>query len=348
MTMTSFRLVDAVRGLPCTTAASLPRPRRPPARRLVPLCAGTAALALATAAHATGIGNGVGQGADEMLNGFDNPDGSATAFEIDFCGDVTGLIPSQSLAGAGLNPFVWANQVLGHAVNPTTVTYDPVANVTRFVQSGDPLPWPIPTNYSVWHLDGNGNPTWHTGIVMGSVVPANPNAGVRPPAHAGAAAVCNPDGPTFQVVSRHWVYDQGLTLELDAVTVSWNGVVRKKSTSIAWLLSYIQTLDPATGLFHAGEWRLTPYDTLRPKPFTITNHGTLPLLIDTIGIIPGVPLPTDPACHKSSACDANVKMLETLNSDGYPPPGDPGSRFKPVPPPKAELQPGESYTFKIE
>ncbi len=302
-----------VRRMPAAPATSIARRQRVRAIGIRSLLAGVAALALGSPAFSSTLANGgTQQVAPEMCNQWFTSDEAATGFEIDFAGDVTANLPAQ-VNESVTNPFYWFDPA---ATNPTTVVYDPVANVTRLIMSSSvPLPATPPNDYP-WGY----NAGWHTGAIEG------PNSG------------------NLHVVSEHWIYPAG-TDELNILSPSWNGIL-KKGAKEAWLLTYMGAVDPKTGAETGGSWCVTPYNPNAPKTLTMTNFTDHPIKVDRIGFIPDLPVPTDRDCLKNAACPANQHVLDTLNWQAFPPPGDPGSQFKVVKTPKM-LAPGQGFTFKI-
>jgi hypothetical protein len=287
-------------------------------RRLGALCLGAAALALGAPAHASVCC------LPDLENGFDAPNGSPVAYELDFYGDVTSYIPAQVSDDPFINPFAAMHDQFNKVLNPTVVFYDPTAHLTRVVLSGDALPSVVPANLQAPHYVINGVDSYHTGMNAGNVY----NAAVS-------------------LASRHWIYGDGSNGELDALSLGWAGNVTKKTKTLVWLATFIRTVDPATGAPRSGAWRFTAYDGTTNLPFRITNDSEQPVIIDTIGFLPGIAGPADPECRKTPTCAGNQKALDTLAADAYPPPQDPGSRFQLAKTPPGAIPPHGTYSFKI-
>ena len=289
--------------------------------------AGTAALTLALPAQAILIDYGT-----DSANGYYWPERSAVGFQFVLRGDVRGLVPPQSTDKV-INPWGWAHEYLDdgqvHDVNGTTIIYYAADDVTRITLSGTALPAVVPGTYLYSYPHGYGHRTYHTGINMGN--PHHPSGEASP----------------VELVSTRWIYEDASAQELDAVTLSWEGTLSRKTKTTAYLTTYIRTSDPKTRVPRSGVWSDTLYDPTKHELFTITNHSDRPLRIDTIGYIPNMPVPKDPECERNPGCKANQDELGSLNWDRFPPPGDAGSQFTRVKPPKKAIPPGGRYSFKV-
>jgi hypothetical protein len=288
------------------------------------LCAGLAS----PPAHATVAAAQVCCGG-ELWNGWEVPNGNPTAFEIDFTGDQTATIPAQ-VNTAMINPFYALFLYNGTPYNPTTVTYDASANLTRIVFSGGPLPNPVPSpGWPGPSMVKCGVATYHFGINGGYPV-ANASASTR------SATMITP-------VSMHWIYPT-TTFGLPVLMANWAGTFKKKDVS-TWAAIYTETT-PCGGV---GGWQLVPYAAQAGTAVKInlTNGGQDAITVGTTGYILGIPTPTDADCKRTPACQANQTALDNLNDESFPIPGEPGSPFTPVKVNKT-LQPGESITLKLQ
>jgi len=266
-----------------------------------------------------------GTGGGELWNQFVPPNGNPVGFEVDFSGDLTSTIPAQVTQDMGTNPFYALSLLPGEpAANPTTVTYDSGAMITRVLFSGGALPSTLPGNWPIAPYNG----TFHFGINGGSSVPSI--APLLP----------------IQSASQHWIYSGG-TLQLPVLTVAWDGIFKKKTLDDQlWAAVFTETKD-----LSAGSWQFAPYLPNKhggPIKFLITNGGTTPVVIGNTGYELGFVPPRNKECRKSPQCKANQKALDSLNDQSFPAPGENGSTFISVKTPKGALAPGESFEFKTE
>ena len=282
------------------------------------LCLGAVALAFGGPARATVCC------LPDLYNGWDVPTGNASSYELDFQGDVTNIIPQQVSDYTLINP--WAAMPLidgSYVLNPTQVFFDPGANLTRVVLSGNlPLPVTVPPSLPAPHYVTNGHDSYHTGMDQGWTY----NAAV-------------------QLVSRHWNYDDNTQVELDSPHVTWTGQATRKTKALNWLVSYVRTVDSKKHP-QSGAWSATAYDPASTKPFIIKNDTDRPMRLDSLGYIAGIPAPTNPECQANPSCDENLHMLGSLSAESFPPPGDPGSQFIVLKAPKS-IAPHSAFKFRI-
>jgi hypothetical protein len=260
----------------------------------------------------------------DLLNGWDvvpagtNPD----AFEMDFAGDVTAVIPPQTAEDQGVNPFYALFLYNASPYNQITVAYDSSANLTRVVMSGGALPNPAPAGFPGPHYVVNGVETYHTGLNQGWNSNANP-----------------------VLVSRHWIYS-GNIAELPALEATWHGIGHLRRGDL-WAAIYVETGDRGSGSWHLADYQTPPAKDGSVK-FEIANHSDVPITLGVIGYQLGLQGPSDRQCHKTPACEANQKALDTLNDQSFPIPGEEGSQFTTAKVPKKPLQPGESFVFRAK
>lgn len=114
------------------------------------LCAAAASMAAMPSQAAPGQPQTPGGCGAELWNQFIPPSGTPIGFEVDFAGDQSAVIPPQVTGDIVTNAFFALSTLPGEpAANPTTVTYDPVAMVTRVNFSGGALPDPVPGNWQI-------------------------------------------------------------------------------------------------------------------------------------------------------------------------------------------------------
>lgn len=256
----------------------------------------------------------------ELWNHFIDPSGLATGLEVDFQGDQTTVIPAQITNNVIINPFAALQQWNGTPVNPTTVTYDPVADITRVVFSGNgPLPKAVPAN---WPGATRCN-TYHAGINAGAGA-STPNLFSPPP-------------------TEHWIYANTTTRPVSTLTVSWNGTFKSK-TPVLWAAVFVQAPSCAVGGWQMV--RYAPDSQGRAVKLSVTNGSEKALRIGIIGYELGLSPPGDAECLASRQCAANQAALDSLNDEGFPPPGQEGSPFTAVKAPHDSLPPGKSFTFR--
>jgi len=274
------------------------------------LCAGLAAPIHANAAA-------IGGGSSELWNGWQPPYATgATAFEVDFTGNQTATIPAQITNDPMINPFYALFLYNGSPVNPTTITYDAAANLTRVVFSGGALPNPVPAGWAGPYHEECGAPTYHFGLNGGSPGSQTP-------------------------VSMHWIHS-GISTPVSVLMGTWAGTFRKNDTALYAAL-YTETAQCS-----AGGWQLIPYaerDGVAVK-INLTNAGPAAVTVGTTGYETGIATPADAQCLKTPACQANQIALDQLNDEHYPMPGEPGSPLTALTVDKT-LQPGESVVLKL-
>lgn len=281
------------------------------------------ASALATAAPALADCNAL---VVEAGNGWVNPyTGTARVFEVDFNGDVTNVIPPQITADPMTNAFagldLWDNQT---QVNPTTVTYDQSANLTRVVFSSQGvLPNPVPANWGSYAPDYNGS--YHFGENLGWAC----------------------DGATSLVpAAEYWIYPDGTTQDVPFLEGSWAGSFPKKATKPLWAAVYVEAADHST-----GGWQLIGYappKNGKPVKIKLTNGSKAPIKIGLAGYELGLSPPRDAECLKSPQCAANQTALEQLNEVAMPVPGQPGSPFIALKVSKKAIMPGRSIVLTLK
>lgn len=273
------------------------------------------ALCAALSTPAVAAQNGAGCCGGELWNGWEPPAAGATSFEIDFAGDQTATIPTQVTNDPMINPFYALFLYNGSPVGTTTVTYDPVANVTRVIFSGGALPNPVPAGWpGPTHVVDGAN-TYHFGLNGGY------GSGLTPS-------------------SMHWIF-HGHVFPTSVLTASWAGTFQVNDT-VKWAGFYTETAG-------AGGWQLIPYAAQEGAPVNIriTNGGTMPETVGNTGYELGLPTPTDVQCQNTPACQANKVALDQLSDEHYPIPGEPNSPFTPVKVDRT-LQPGESVVLSLQ
>ncbi len=279
------------------------------------------AVALAAPAHATCNGCG----GPELWNGWFPPVPNATAFELDFVGDQTGVIPPQVANDPTTNAFA----SLG--ASTITVTYDAMANLTRVTYSGQVLPDPVSATWGGPNHQCNGNGTYHFGLNGGwQAQNQNANRFNRIPMSSPVAA--------------YWISNQG-TSPVQSLMASWVGKFSKKK-GLLWAAVYTEATDCLT-----GGWQMVAYSPAaqgKAVKIELTNGGPKPITLGATGYIAGISPPNDPDCQKSPQCLANQEVLEQLNDQYFPIPGASGSKFTPVKVPRKAIQPGQSFVFEAK
>ena len=252
----------------------------------------------------------------EITNCWMVPVGNPTVVEFDYQGDKTSVIPPQVTADPQVNPWFGQHQADSNFVyNPVTVHFDSMANLTRVILSGDPLPNPRSTLNTNPDQDGS----YHPGLNSGWQV-------VTP-------------GP---LVSREWLYS-ATNLPVPAPQVSWNGVYNGKPKKLVEAVIYVGVGDGTSGCWSAEAYQPARSGTAE---FVVANNTDAAITIDAIGYQLGIEGPQGRKCRKSPQCPANQEALDKLNGQFYPIPGDAGSQFTRVKGPKKPLQPGERFVFK--
>jgi hypothetical protein len=239
-----------------------------------------------------------------------NPSGPpATDFEVVFTGNVTADIPSNEPTSGIYNAFCPPSPP---NPCPPTVTYNPTANTTTVEYSGSTL------------YQNNAPPhqnQYHFGLLNG------------------------PGGSRIKCLTRatEWTFASAPPAPTPYVNVS---NCKKRTGKHVYATVYLEaSVKPINASQPAtfGGWydvAYTPQGNNQPH-FTFSNSGPQTIYIANSGIVINEPVPSQGACVKNPACPANMKLLQKLNFGGMPPPGSPGSPFKPMTyPPPSQLPPG--------
>jgi hypothetical protein len=261
----------------------------------------------------------------EVGNWWVLPVGNPSGYEVDFAGNVTGVIPAQVTVDPMTNAFAGLDAWDGLSqVNPTTVTYDATANLTRLIFSSQgQLPNPVPANWGTYAPDYYGN-SYHFGENLGWQ--------------------CSYPTP-LTPVSKRWLYADGTSGQVPFLHASWDGSFKKGSKGSSWAAVYIEAADHST-----GGWQfvnvMSP-KTGRPVKINLFNGSQAPITIGLAGYILGLTPPHDGDCLKSPQCAANQAALEQLNEVAMPVPGQPNSPFTPLKVSKKAIPPGGSMILKL-
>lgn len=291
----------------------------------------SAAIASCFATHAFAYIN-IGGGTD-MLNGFEvpalDPTGQcgATGLEYDFSGNVTGQIPLQDSTDPNTNPFYALSLVEPSLpANPISVTYNSVANLTRVVFSGGPLPLIAPPGYSPPQYEPivPGPLTYHTGMIVGMDY-----------------------APLKQLQSLEWLYScngvqSSTPLPVLSIKTDRPLVENVSPAKLQYAGVFVQTANGVT-----GQWSLTAYKYAKGKNpvFDVTNYGKFPVTITLAGIVLGLPVSQTKDCLENAACPENQALLDQLNAQYDPAPGRAGSPYMIVKLP-GTLKPGATFKLK--
>jgi hypothetical protein len=291
--------------------------------------AACAAIAASFTTHAFAIPN-MGGGSN-MLNGFEVPMLDPTGqcgpigLEYDYRGNVVSQIPPQDSTDPNTNPFYALSQVPGYpASNPISISYDSGSNLTKGVFSGGPLPLIAPAGYSPPQYEPTGNPppTYHTGMIAGM----------------GFA-------PLKLLVSLEWLYScNGVqsSTPLPVVSISTDRPLGENvaPAKLNYAGIFLQSANAVT-----GQWSLTAYKSSSKKlVFDVTNGGKFPVTIGLAGIVLGLPVSQTKDCLANAACPENQELLDHLNAQYDPAPGQTGSPYTLLKPP-GTIKPGA--TFKL-
>ncbi|HTT82770.1 MAG TPA: hypothetical protein VMF67_04770 [Rhizomicrobium sp.] len=305
---------------------------RSPASRLRHLLAG---LALACAASAYAMPAGAQQNPHDLYNEFDLPvlDPQTNTYgpdgiEIDFSGNVCPNIPAQYIWDAGIDPFYalaeYEASINGPVVTPSfTCTYDSNTNITHALWSGGTIPVPLPA--SGWpiplHTDPSGNRYLHSGLDRGAAT----LIGIIP-------------------IYKSWIWTQtgqtqSMIIPITAALASRLGVEKKPQYAALFLATGATSTSAPT-----GTWYMLGYEKTGKPQFTLTNNGPDTITFPTggSGIVTGIAPPAAQQCDVTPNCYDTV--LDTLNDQGYPEPGEENSPFTPIKLP-SQLSPGQTYTF---
>jgi hypothetical protein len=259
---------------------------------------------------------------DPMTNTY-GPDG----IEIDFQGNVCPNIPAQYVQVAGINPFyaleLYEQSIGGPVVTSTfNCTFDGTVTHAQWMGGTMPVPlpatgWPVPL-----HTDSNGNLYLHSGLDRG----AASLTGIVP-------------------IYKKWIWTQTNPTQTMIIPVTAALAERlgeqKKAQYAALFIATGGTAPDATA--PTGTWYLLSYQGA--AEFTLSNNGPDPITFPagTSGIVTGITPPTQEQCDETPDCYET--LLETLNDQGYPEPGQPGSPFITLKLP-SQLNPNQTYTFK--
>jgi hypothetical protein len=248
------------------------------------------------------------------------PDG----IEIDFAGNVCPNIPAQYVQDAGIDPFyaleVYDTRNQLPAVTATfTCSYD--GSITHALWSGGTMPVPLPA--SGWpitlHQDSNGNLYLHSGLDRG----AASLTGIVP-------------------LYKKWIWTQtnpaqSLIIPVTAALAARLGEDKKPSYAALFVATGATNDGPPTGTWYALGYQ-------GKAEFTLSNNGPDAITFPAggSGIVTGIAPPTQEQCDETPNCYDT--LLDALNDQGYPEPGEPNSPFIPLKLP-SQLAPGQTYTF---
>lgn len=251
------------------------------------------------------------------------PDG----LEIDFQGNVCPNIPAQYVQDAGINPFyaleLYETSIGGPVVTSTfTCTYD--GTITHALWAGGTIPvplpaagWPIPL-----HTDSSGNRYLHSGLDRGA------------PSLTGIV-------PLY----KKWIWTQtgqtqSLTIPITAALAHRLGVQTKPLYAAIFIATAGAQPDATSP---TGTWYMLSYQGT--PVFTLSNNGPDPITLPAggSGAVIGIKPPSQTQCDETPDCYET--LLDTLNDQGYPEPGQTGSPFTILKLP-SQLEPGQTYTFK--
>jgi hypothetical protein len=181
-----------------------------------------------------------------------------------------------------------------------------------------PLPaagWPINL-----HTDANGNRYLHSGFDQGG------------PSLTGIV-------PLY----KKWIWTQtnpaqSLTIPITAALAHRLGVQKKPEYAALFVATGATNNGPPTGTWYLLSYQGSPQ-------FTLSNNGpdTITLPAGGSGIVTGIAGPAEEQCEETPDC--YEKLLDALNDQGYPEPGQPNSPFITLKLP-SQLNPGQTYTFK--
>jgi hypothetical protein len=256
----------------------------------------------------------------EIINQFNRvPAGpTPTNFEIvlkgnlvqALCGPTNPPCLDQPVYGQ-FNPFCPPSQGPNNPCYPT-VTYNSANNTTTVTYSGPGLYQNIPNKPGLYHFGIFATP--YTGT--GSLKPLS--------------------------ITSYWSYSGqsriGGQSSVAQPSISINPPPPQGgSSSWAYAEVFVAAALTPSGPAAYGTWNYVPYNpqgSAQPK-LTFTNWGSQPLYVVSSGIVPGLSVPTDPACFTNPSCPENMSILGILNFAGSPPPGESGSPFVPLtyPPP---------------
>jgi hypothetical protein len=250
--------------------------------------------------------------------------GCPTDFEIAFTGNITAFIPSTEPLYGPYNPFCPPTQGPNNPC-PPTVTYDTTSNKTIVEFSGATL-------YQNTH-DCNsfgGQPCVHYGLLASQ----NQTQGLW----------------GFQETS-YWTYGTPLRRKgaqpqtypppQPAPIISIASKQPVMSSKWKYAIVFVSASTQATGTASYGSWWAIGYVPKgKAQPIIqFRNYGTQTLYVKSSGILLNQPVPTDLACLSNPACQENMAILATENSDSLPPPGTSGSPFTPLANPPKVLKP---------
>lgn len=298
---------------------------------LRPLCVG---LTLACAAWAYSVPASANP--HDLFNEFDLPvlDPATSTYgpdgiEIDFAGNVCPNIPAQYVQDPGINPFyaleLYEASIGGPVVTSTfTCTFD--GSITHAQWMGGTMPVPLPT--TGWpiplHTDASGNRYLHSGLDRGA------------PSLTGIV-------PLY----KKWIWtqtnpNQTLTIPITAALAK-RLEEQKKAQYAALFIATGGKAPDATA--PTGTWYLLSYQG-RPL-LTLSNKGPDPITLPAgqSGIVTGITPPTPEQCDETPDCYET--LLDQLNDQGYPEPGQPGSPFTTIKLP-AQLNPGQTFVIKAK
>lgn len=290
------------------------------------LCAGLAFAAAATVTSVPASAN-----FQDVFNEWDyapldpatntyGPDG----LELDFVGNMCANIPAQYVQDVGIDPFyaleVYEQSIGGPQVTPTfTCTFD--GSITHALWAGGTLPVPLPS--SGWpvqlHMDDNGHLDIHSGFDVGS------------PSLTGLVPIYK------KFIWTQTNPAQSMIIPITAALASRLGVEKKPQYAALFIATGDGKTTPET-----GTWYLMSYE--RAAEFNLSNNGpnTITLPAGKSGILTGLTGPSEEQCEATPNCYET--LLDQLNDQGYPEPGQPGSPFKII---KLPSQLTSGQVFKI-
>jgi hypothetical protein len=252
------------------------------------------------------------------------PDG----MEVDFSGNVVSQLNTPVTTDYWINPEYALQLAGGPPAVTVSVTYDPSANLTRYVSLGGELPQTAPAGFlgPVQNLGGTSN--YHDGINLGW------NTYTTPLVPVGRQWLFNCNG-TQSANPREWLY------------ISATKPVTNKSNpnEVAYAGIFIETMDGA-----AGEWDLIAYQKTKTGAvsFNLKNASPMPVTPGLAGIVMNLPVQLSQDCQEDAHCAANEALLDQLNGLNAPLPGQEGSFYTVLKLPAKPIKPGATIHFKSQ